>query len=453
MKILILGLGTNGGGLSAALYFAKRGKDCVRVSDSAPRSAFALVPDQLESLGVECHFSQADPRDDIKWADIVIKNPAVPQSLPQLSLARRIANDFSFLFSSPLIKDIKLIAVTGTKGKSTTVAAVQHGLNELGQEALICGNIGISAFSVLEELEKRDREGRKPPLYIVMEMSSWQIHDTYVSLNGFMPRLRLAILTSVYADHLNSYNTMREYYEDKLRLFGTHCEAILVNENDRKFFLEHTFGLKKLVSAFPGYKNPFREKKMELQCAYSALRILGLERRKVISALSSYKGMPHRIEQVALYKDLMFVNDSAATIAEAVTFTMKNLAPLSTHLICGGTDKNLSGSGMLDALQMATSVTLLDGSFTRNELLPMMKERKMKYSGPFDNMKDAFDAALEQAVKKRKAFKQVQCILLSPGAASFELFKNEFDRCNQFKFLVKRYIAFDSGKESFPLES
>ena len=452
MKILVLGLGTNGGGRAAALHFAHDEHAQVRVSDMAPRSSFGDVPDELERLGVECHFSHSDPKDDIKWADVVIKNPAVPTSMPQLSLARRIANDFSYLFSMPWIGRVKLVAVTGTKGKTTTVAAIQHGLQEMGQEALICGNIGISAFTVIEEIDRRIADGRPLPKYIVMEMSSWQIHDTYIALNGVMPSLELAIFTSKYADHQNSYHNLREYYDDKLKLFGPQCHMILVNSHNRDFFLKHTFGLKKLVHVFPGYGNPFRQTKMELQCAFVALRMLGYARKQVAAALSTYKGMPHRIEQVALFKDIMFINDSAATIAEAVSFSMKNIAPLSTHLICGGTDKDLKADGMQDALQAASSVTLLDGSFTRGRLMPLLDSLSIPYRGPFRTMKEAFDVAVAAAEAKRDEFNQVQCVLLSPGAASFELFRNEFDRGNQFKVLVKTYVAKKSGQRRFSLK-
>ena len=453
MKVLILGLGINGGGRAASLYFARRDAYEVRVSDVSPRSYFGNVPKELEDLGVKCFFEDKDPKENIRWADLVIKNPAVPTSLPQLSLAKRIANDFSFLFSSPEIKKTKLIAVTGTKGKTTTVSAINHALNELGKDTLICGNIGISAFTVLDEIERRKAEGKARPEYIVMELSSWQIHDTYIALNGHLPHFRMTIFTSKYADHQNSYSNLSEYYDDKLKLFNPDCDAILVNSRNKDFILNHTFGLKKLVKTFPGYYNPFKEKKMELQCAYCALRLLGFSRKDTIRVLSSYKGMPHRIEQVALFNDIMFINDSAATIAEAVNFSMKNISPLPVHLICGGTDKNLKASGMLDALKSAVSISLLAGSFTDHQLIPLLDKNNIKYSGPFTSMKDAFNNAVSSAEEKRDEFRQVQCVLLSPGAASFEYFKNEFDRGTQFKALVKLYTARKSGKKTFPLDA
>lgn len=439
MKILILGLGINGGGLSAARYFA--GKAEVRISDIGPRSSFGTVPDELEALGITCFFADTDPRDNIKWADVVIKNPAIPSKLPQLSLAKNIRNDFSYLFSSPLTKDISFILVTGTKGKSTTVAAITHALNTLGNEALYCGNIGVSAFLILEELEKRKLSGLKMPSYIVAELSSWQIHDTYVALNGQMPSSRLTILTSLYRDHQNRYASLADYYDDKLLLLNDRAERILINIRNRPYVLKHTHKLSKRISVFPTISNPYSLNKMELACAYKALKLLGFAKKEIVRALSSYRGMPHRIEQVAVHDDIMFINDSSATISEAVSFSVKTLYPLSYHLICGGTDKDISASGMLPALRNATDISLLDGSFTRDKLIPLLEKHEIRYSGPYSDLKSAFDNACQRAEEKKSATGAMQVVILSPGAASFEMFRNEFDRGDSFKKLVREYVS------------
>lgn len=436
LKVLILGLGLNGGGRAAAVYFAVAGHD-VRISDIGERERFGDAPAELEALGIKCCFSDTDPRDNIVWADVVIKNPAVPQSLPQLSLAKVIATDFSYLFSSEYMKDIQMIAVTGTKGKTTTVAAITHSLKAMGHEALFCGNIGVSAFTVLNDLSNRRKEGRPLPEFIVCELSSWQIHDAWIALNGQFPHFALTIFTSLYADHQNSYSSMNAYVEDKLHLFTTSSEHILVLSQIYQYFLKHTRSLKKKTRVFPSLYNPYKEEKLELQCAYDALKILGFNKKSIVMALNSYKGMPHRIEQVALRNDIMYINDSAATIPEAVSFSMKNIAPLSVHLICGGTDKRLKAGGMEKAIKDATSVTLLDGSFTRGKLIPLLERDGIPYTGPYSSMEEAFKDALAKAEARKAEMNKLQVVLLSPGAASFENFKNEFDRGDQFKQLVR----------------
>ncbi len=210
MKILVLGLGFNGGGRAAAEYFIMK-KHKVRISDISPRESFGSLVTELESKGIECFFSDKDPRANILWADVVIKNPAIPTNLPQLYLAKRIATDFSYLFTSDYKDKVRFIVVTGTKGKTTTVSAITHAVNAMGKEALYCGNIGISAFTILNELDRRSSKDEKLPDFIICELSSWQIHDAYIALNGMMPKFALAIFTSIYADHQNRYSSMKEY--------------------------------------------------------------------------------------------------------------------------------------------------------------------------------------------------------------------------------------------------
>ena len=439
MKILILGLGLNGGGASAARYFA--GKADVRISDISPRETFGPLADEMEALGINCHFSDKDPKENIKWADIVIKNPAIPNTLPQLSLAKNIQNDFSYLFSSPLIKDIKLILVTGTKGKSTTVSAITHALNRLGNSAIYCGNIGVSAFEILKDLENRQRDKKPLPNYIVAEMSSWQIHDTNIALNGVWPNTELTILTSLYRDHQNRYHSLTQYYDDKLTLINHKCKHILINIRTKLYVDKHTHGLKRKIKLFPTLFNPYAGNKIELMCAFNALKLLGFKKDEIIKALSSYKGIPHRIEQIAIKNDIMFINDSAATISEAVTFSTSTLYPLSYHLICGGTDKDIKALGMLPALKSATSILLLDGSFTTDKLIPLLNKYQLPYYGPYNNLRDAFEKAVDNAEEKKGFNNQMQVVILSPGAASFGMFKNEFDRGDSFRRLVGEYVS------------
>lgn len=443
MNILVLGLGLNGGGRAAALYFAQNPLNTVRISDIAKRDVFGDGVRELEEKGIQCIFEDVDPRENIRWADVVIKNPAIPQNQPYLSLAKVISNDFAYLFRSEDIKNMKVICVTGTKGKTTTVAAIHHALTKLGKKSIYCGNIGVSAFTVLEEIERRKRENEEMPEYVVCELSSWQVHDTWIALNGQMPSIELAIFTSIYADHQNSYNSVSSYVNDKLKLFGPHCKYILIEEHIKKFFGKNTHGLSKKTKLFPGHYNPYIKQQRELCCAFRALKLLGFHKKDIMKAISSYKGMPHRIENVAISDNIMYVNDSAATISEAVTFSFSTLFPLSVHLICGGTDKELKATGMQKAIKRATSVTLLDGSFTRKKLLPLLKKNNISYFGPFKNMEEAFYTAKSCAEKKRDESGKMQVVLLSPGAASFEHFKNEFDRGDQFKELVKSSLNQD----------
>ena len=113
------------------------------------------------------------------------------------------------------------------------------------------------------------------------------------------------------------------------------------------------------------------EQQPHLQSAYAILLALGLKYKSILKALESFQGVPHRIEQVGTLGSILFVNDSAATIPEAVHFSYAKFRSMAVHLICGGTDKNLKADAMLEEVRHASSISLLDGSFTQNKLLPL----------------------------------------------------------------------------------
>jgi UDP-N-acetylmuramoylalanine--D-glutamate ligase len=444
MKVLVFGLGMHGGGFSAASYFLDHG-DEVRVTDLKGDTQLGDEIETLTQRGAKCitgnHRSQ-----DFEWADIVVKNPAIPPDHPLLSSARTVVNDFSWLFASPWCEQTKIIAITGTKGKTTTSAAVAHVLEKMGFEAMQCGNMGISAFSVLRDWEKRSARGDKMPDYLVCEFSSWLIRDTHAAMHGQLPSMEICALTNFFPDHLNSYQTIEEYLADKLELFGPQCKKAVVPDSliktiqqltglDRKHVRGIDRSCAKVLDAIP-----------DLKSAYAILLALGFKWKPILTALQSFSGVPHRIEQVGTIGTIMFVNDSAATIPEAVHFSCAKFRLTPIHLICGGTDKKLQATSMLGELQNALSLSLLDGSFTRNKLIPVLEEHGIPYDGPYSTMDEALGNAYRKATAKARELPELpQAILLSPGAASFELFVNEFDRGNQFRKLAKDLMSEAAG--------
>jgi UDP-N-acetylmuramoylalanine--D-glutamate ligase len=440
MKVLVFGLGAHGGGFAAANYFLDRG-DEVRVTDLRGSDVLGETMEILTNRGATC-IAGEHRMEDFFWADIVIKNPAIAPDNKYLQAARIVITDFSWLFASPWCSEVQIIAITGTKGKTTTAAAVAHVLNSMGHETVQCGNMGISAFTVLADWEKRKAEGRRLPAYLVCEFSSWQIRDMYAAFQGELPAIQIAALTSLYADHQNAYKDLESYRNDKLELFGAHCENVLVPDSMIRMVREYTHLPPKRIHGIDRLSGRVLAQNSPHRCAYAICRTLGVKWRDILKALKTFKGVPHRIEQVGVADSIMFINDSAATIPEAVLFSFENCRPLPIHLICGGTDKNLKAEGMRIALKEASSLHLLDGSFTRNKLIPLLKQEGLPYAGPFDNMDAAVDSAYETALKKKDPNSDAaQVVMLSPGAASFELFQHEFDRGDKFKIRSNQKIA------------
>lgn len=430
MRVLIFGLGILGGGFASASYFLDHG-DEVRITDLRSETELGNPIQMLKDKGATLICGE-HREEDFLWADLVVKNPAVSPKSPYLAHAKRVTSDIAYFMSSPLVDSIKTIAVTGTKGKTTTVAAVTHILNASGHETIQLGNMGISGFSVLKNFEERLHRGQALPEYVIMELSSWQIRDLYASMDNDIPNFHLVALTSLFPDHLNNYVDYQSYKDDKWLLFGSRKTRMIVPKNVYTELLQISDIKSRHVRTTESFLGA-EKIEIKIRTAWSICRSLRLGIKQITEALLTFRGVPHRQEQLGVKNHVVFINDSSATIPEAVTFSCAN-SPWAYHLICGGTDKNLKPDGMLQAVSYASGVYLLDGSFTKNKLIPFLTEHNIPYVGPFSNLKEAFDKAYVSARSDTSILPHV-ALILSPGAASFGMFLHEFDRGDQFRML------------------
>ncbi|MBK5199968.1 MAG: UDP-N-acetylmuramoylalanine--D-glutamate ligase [Spirochaetaceae bacterium] len=427
MKVLIFGLGLNGGGFEAATYFLKR-KYEVRITDLKSKSSFGKVISKLESLGAS--FILGEHREeDFLWADIVVKNTVILPSNKYLLLAKEIITDFSFLFDNYRLINTKLIIITGTKGKTTTTSFITHTLKHIGYKVKMCGNMGISAFRIARYLDDYDKQLN----YLVCEFSSWQLRDLKLYMNLEMPFIEVAAITNIMEDHQNTYENMNHYISDKLFLFNHKinyalCPKTLMAQIKKTSVLKR----RKIIDINSGKYEKIGTQ-LELIPAFNVLKTQKINEKTIYETIKTYKGVPHRIQWIGTIHHVSFVNDSAATISEAVQFSFFHFTYFGVNLICGGTDKNLKANGMIEALKESNSLTLLDGSFTQNKLIPLLKELGLSYNGPFTSMRKATRCAFKIAKEKYEDTKVEQIVLLSPGASSFDLFINEFDRGTKFR--------------------
>jgi UDP-N-acetylmuramoylalanine--D-glutamate ligase len=486
MKALVMGLGLHGGGLESARYLLRRGAE-VTVTDLRDRQTLAPSIDQLEAACGESP-GRASVRyvlgrheiDDFRNADMVIKNPGVRPDSPFLQAARRIETDIS-LFLAAAGSECRLIAVTGSKGKSSTASALHWVLTHSGGKgkAYLGGNITVSPLTFLEDLQKGDD--------VVLELSSWQLGDLKGRLrtdadagaeNVPLLKPKAAVLSAIMPDHLDRYGSMESYVADKRVIYqGQNAEDFTVAGNDEwgKSFLAETKAvplvyaespLPALVSggwleapAGPGCARlygmalpfladgetaevvpaqplvPGLHQKQNLLAAGLTLLGLGLNPQTVREGLGSFPGIEHRLEMFHRAGGITFYNDSAATIPEAAAAAIQALnsdAGGSGRLIVvtGGADKNLDFSPLAETAGQAKAVILLAGSGSE-KLRALLSGSGIGYRGPFDELDTAVTAALEKAVPGDR-------VLLSPGCASFGMFLNEFDRGRKWKEAVKR---------------
>ena len=419
MNVLIFGYGLRGGGFDSAMYFLSRG-DSVRITDIRSRDSLGEGVDYLEKKGAVIHCS-GHLTDDFTWADIVIKSPSIRLDNEFLAFAKRIENDLTYSYSRPEAKQVKIICVTGARYKTTTASALCHALNEMGHKAHMCGNMGISAFSELQRWDKGD-----VPEYLIIEMSTWLARDTYHYLKGDVPHVEVSVITSVFDSQ-----DRNEEAANRIGEFNLHANHIIcpaeVKDAIGKIAAKKAKNISSIEGASWAMSKALPEK---MKRPYAVLKKLGFSSSQINASLKSFKGIPNRCELVLRTENAMYINDSSSVIPAAVNFTADNYESLPVHLICGGSDASLDANGMLPSLRSSASIALLKGTFTEKNLIPLLKEKKIRFNGPFEKMEEAVECA---SSKLKSDSNILQVVLLSPGASAYEYFGNEFARGEAFK--------------------
>jgi UDP-N-acetylmuramoylalanine--D-glutamate ligase len=453
MKVTVMGLGINGGGLASALYCARRGA-AVTVTDLRSSEALQDSMDQLQAFPVRYVLGRHEEA-DFTGADLVIKNPAVSPASPFLVAARRagvaVETDLSIFLAG---SRNPLIAVTGSKGKSTTASAIAFCLSRVFRGARLGGNITVSPLSFADELAPGDP--------VVLELSSWQLGD--LRGRGLL-KPAISAFTIILPDHLDRYPGMTEYVADKKAIFQeqepgqtavfnlddpwqaefpreTRAAALYYSRSvlpdDRPgAWLEGDDGKARLIgSAARTILGSTRvvgsHNRTNLLCAGLCLLAFGLKPEVIRKALGEFPGIEHRLELVTEWQGVRIYNDSAATIPHATAEALRSVAG-PVVLIAGGTDKNIDFAPLAGVARIPSSLLLLAGTGTE-KIRALLDLEGVGYEGPFSSLAEAVKVGLERA--RRAARETGATLLFSPGCTSFGMFQNEFDRGRRFKEIV-----------------
>jgi UDP-N-acetylmuramoylalanine--D-glutamate ligase len=404
-KVLVMGLGLNGGGVGVAKFFCNQGA-VVTVTDLKTKEQLSASVSKLRRLKIRFVLGGHKEQDFID-ADLIIKNPDVPSTSPYLEIARKnnvsVESDISLF-----LKEAKIftIGVTGTKGKSTTASLIWHLLKSKYKRVFLGGNIGVSPLEFLPKIKKDDK--------VVLELSSFELDDLEQSPN-------IAVVTNIMPDHLNRYTSMAEYIQSKKIIFRYQ------NEND----------ILVLNSDDPIVKSFSKEAKSKVffssgQLAIKVAEILGVSEKSIARSMKSFKGVSSRQEFIKEIRGVKYFNDTTATIPEAVIFAInsfsKKFPKAKLIFISGGQNKGLSYIKLSNEIKKKVGELIM---------LPGTASEKIKEGlGEFKDFHEVL--SMRDAVKKAsKIAKRGDVVVLSPGAASFNLFKNEFDRGSQFIKFVR----------------
>jgi UDP-N-acetylmuramoylalanine--D-glutamate ligase len=452
MKVTVMGLGLHGGGLESARFFASKGA-IVTVTDLRDETVLAPSLAALSAFPIRFVLGRHEMA-DFRDADLVVKNPAVKASSPFLAAAATIESDISIFLkysASPLA------AVTGSKGKSSTVSAIAHGFREAKVDSFLGGNITISPLSFLE--------GTAPEKPVVLELSSWQLAD--LRGKGLL-NARAAVITAIMPDHMNYYSSMDDYVADKRLIYAdqgpgdyTICDldsawgrsfasetracplyfsakphgergAWLEGEDLRGFArISSDAGILAAEVLPADLRVPGLHMRKNLLAAALVLEVFGLAPDAIDKAMASFPGVEHRLEFFAEAEGVRWYNDSAATIPQAVEVALSSFSK-PVVLIAGGADKKIDFEASAGAFGAAKALVLLAGSGT-DRLIPILEARGISWKGPYDDLDEAIREAGSLA-------RPGSVVLLSPGCASFGMFLHEFDRGRKFKERVRAYL-------------
>jgi UDP-N-acetylmuramoylalanine--D-glutamate ligase len=451
-RVTLIGLGTRAGGLGVARYLASQGAE-VTVTDMRPAEALAEPLAALSGLPIHFVLGGHQERNFTpERADLIVRNPGVPRRTPLLELARShgipVEMEMSLFFRAC---PAPIIGITGTKGKTTVSTLTGELLRSAFPDVVVAGNMGVSALEQLPRLH--------PQAPVVIELSSWQLEALIE--HGLAPRV--AVLTLIAEDHLNTYDGFADYAATK-RGITRHQRPgdwLVVNRDDPETwraagqtaatvapFGEDDRGedgawltaeglLWRWQGAETRWPRPAspalagRHGARNALAALAAAMLAGANREAIACGLETFRGVKDRMETVAEIDGVLFVNDTTATAPIATVAALEALAHRSrrVHLLAGGADKGLDPSPLAEAAARHQATVYLFTGTATPALESALRTRGLTPRGPFAGMSEAVAAA-------RHAARPGDVILLSPGCASFGLFRDEFDRGDRFRETV-----------------
>lgn len=447
-EIAVLGLGRSG--LAVARLLAREGGR-VYASDAGAGDAVVQSVAALRSEGIAAEHGGHDLA-RIRAASLVVASPGVPPEAPPLAAARAagvpVVGEVEVALHA--LRGVPYIAITGTNGKSTVTALVAHLLQSLGHRAVAAGNIGRALSDVALAAERPD--------WIALEISSFQLHDT----PSIAPTV--GALTNLSPDHLDRYPSVEAYYADKQLLYrnATVDSRWVVNADDALALA--------LAANVDGSQWAFSRRDARAAAHYDAaqdalvlfdapliarraLPLLGWHnvenvlmallavmvadeahqttsaRQALAAALTTFRGLPHRLEIVSDANGIRWINDSKATNVSSARVAIDAM-DRPTVVLLGGKHKGEPYTALIEPLRAHAKLVIAYGE---SEPLVMAD---LQGHVPLERGGSSFEQIMQRA---RAAASPGDAVLLAPACSSFDMFPNYEVRGNEFRRLAQSF--------------
>jgi len=441
----------------AVLGFGKTGQAVLEfLLAREPHASLILFNDsEITDKERQEHFKQRGVRfltgagqfAELASCRLVIMSPGFDGQNPRFDVLRQggaeVISEIEYAFRQ--VK-ARIIAVSGSNGKSTTVSLIQHLLLASGRKSHLAGNIGLPFIAEVVDIADGS--------LVVLELSSFQLEETI----RFRPSV--AVLLNITPDHLDRYPSMAKYMAAKFKLFENQkrTDCMVLNADDpllrnsskigrgKTYWFSATraqtrgayiksndliLSLGKTEETVSLRNNPLRgvHNLENIMAAALACREVGLTAAEIETGLTGFRGLPHRMEEAGKVGRVEFINDSKATNVDAA---LKSITSIGGNLvvILGGKDKGSDFSVLEKPLRERARQVLLLG-----QAAPLLAAQLSGLGGLLANVRD-----LEEAVAKGYELLAPSggVVLLAPACASFDMFNNFEHRGDVFKQEVLR---------------
>jgi UDP-N-acetylmuramoylalanine--D-glutamate ligase len=440
-NVLVVGLGKSG--VASALFLKSRGAH-VTVSDTKPREQFSNELSLLLDHGIAIETGGHGER-TFRGQDLIVVSPGVPFDAPLLQQARAMGE--TVIGEIELAAQFfpgRIIAITGSNGKTTTTALTGEIISAGGFHTLVGGNIGTPAISLVDQAT--------PETIAVLEVSSFQLE----TIQSYQPHI--AVILNITPDHLDRHRTFAAYTSAKARIFENQkqddfavlnaddptCVSLADAVKSKLFWFSREKEVEQGAFVRDGhifFRDGNDEKEImpiaeislkgahnieNVLAAVSVGMLMGCDPGQIRKTIREFKAVEHRLEYVATIRGVEFYNDSKATNVDATIKAIESF-PASIHLILGGKDKGSDYSVLNDLLRQRVKAVYTIGAAAEKI------ESQIR-----DTVEIVHAETLDSAVKRAaRAAQPGDIVLLAPACASFDQFQNYEHRGKTFKKVVK----------------
>lgn len=352
--------------------------------------------------------------------DLAIKSPGVKKSL--ITIPYTTATNIFFANIQN-----KIIAVTGSKGKSTTTSLIHHILITSGKKSHLVGNVGVCALELLmSPINKSDS--------IVIELSSYQLDDI-----GYSPHI--AVITSIFPEHMDYHGSIDLYYSAKKKILSYSSPDDIVIFNSKYEYVKQwmrsvsckKIDVRGLLLGEVQTELIGEHNHENILLAYATTKELGISHLQTLNAISTFKSLPHRLEKVGMYNGILFYNDAISTTPESTIAAINSLSSIDT-LLLGGQDRGYNFTQLVDRIMQSSISNLVLFPESSEKMHKILQSRSINTFNILktDKMKEAVSFAFKHTKKG--------CIcLLSTASPSYSVWKNYIEKGNMFKKYIAEY--------------